>query len=395
MFVQRGRETTRKGSEQHDSERMRASRVSWWSRLALAFVALGLSFALPAAESAAQTYPRCISGCDAKDVRVASVYLGGVASCVGGNQTADLYVRLEGNRTYYCVMLVVDVWVNGLLVQQNLTSTVTADWNGGATDFLVGTITWPCNQSVEIRNIYVQWSANTGCTTGDCVPYNAPSKCIGNYPNVIVYAPLNANFTGTPTNGCAPLTVQFTDLTTGGQDTLAYTYAWDFDGNGTIDSTLRNPQHIYTQAGSYTVTLTVTDARGTVDAETKTSYVTAVDCGADLRVTKTADSGTVIAGNNLTYTVIVTNDGPNMATGVTVTDTLPAGVSFVSYTTNQGTYSSGVWAVGTLSNLGSAMLTLIVNVGPGTTGTLTNTACASGSQTDPNSPTTAARRPPR
>ena len=188
MFVHRSRETTSKGSEQHGSERMRASRVCWWSRLALALFVLGLSFALPAAEAAAQTYPRCISGCDAKDVRVASVYLGGVASCVGGNQTADLYVRLEGNRTYYCVMLVVDVWVNGLLMQQNLTSTVTTDWNGGASDFLVGTITWPCNQSIEIRNIYVQWSANAGCTTGDCVPYNAPSKCIGNYPNVIVAA---------------------------------------------------------------------------------------------------------------------------------------------------------------------------------------------------------------
>jgi hypothetical protein len=167
---------------------MGASRVSWWSRLPLAFVVLGLSFALPAAEAAAQTYPRCISGCTANDVRVNSVYLSRVTSCVGGNQTADLYVDLEGNRTYHCVMLVVDVWVNGLLKQQNLTSAVTEDWSGGASSFRVGTITWPCNQSVEIRNIYVQWSPNKGCTSGNCEPYNAPSKCIGNYPNVLVAA---------------------------------------------------------------------------------------------------------------------------------------------------------------------------------------------------------------
>ncbi len=50
MFVQRGRETTRKGSERHDSERMRASRVSWWSRLTLAFVVLGLSIAVSASD---------------------------------------------------------------------------------------------------------------------------------------------------------------------------------------------------------------------------------------------------------------------------------------------------------------------------------------------------------
>ncbi|MEI6171032.1 MAG: cadherin-like domain-containing protein, partial [bacterium] len=117
-----------------------------------------------------------------------SVYLGSVASCIGGNKTADLYVDLAGNRQYYCVVLVVDVWVNGLLEQRDLTSTVTADWSGGARSFLVGTITWPCNQSVEIRNIYVQWAPNEGCTTGDCSSYKAPSKCIGNYPNVLVAA---------------------------------------------------------------------------------------------------------------------------------------------------------------------------------------------------------------
>ena len=50
MFVRRGRETTRKGSEQHDSERMRASRVSWWSRLAVALVALGLGIAVSASD---------------------------------------------------------------------------------------------------------------------------------------------------------------------------------------------------------------------------------------------------------------------------------------------------------------------------------------------------------
>src|SRR5207302_4082967 len=59
--------------------------------------------------------------------------------------------------------------------------------------------------------------------------------------------------------------------------------------------------------------------------------------GADLAVTKTAFPNPVPLGTNLTYTVTVTNNGPSAATGVTLTDTLPAGVRFVSATPTQGT----------------------------------------------------------
>ena len=42
----------------------------------------------------------------------------------------------------------------------------------------------------------------------------------------------------------------------------AITYAWDFDGDGTIDSTDPNPSHTYTTNGAYTAKLTVKDAGG-------------------------------------------------------------------------------------------------------------------------------------
>jgi len=85
------------------------------------------------------------------------------------------------------------------------------------------------------------------------------------------FAPiLAASFTATPTAGTAPLTVAFTDASTG---TGPLTYAWDFDSDGTVDSTERNPSHTYTSAGSYTVTLTVTNIAGS-DSEIKTAYVT-------------------------------------------------------------------------------------------------------------------------
>ena len=54
-------------------------------------------------------------------------------------------------------------------------------------------------------------------------------------------------------------------------------------------------------------------------------------------------------GDTITFTVTLTNNGPDAATGVQVTDLLPAGLTFVSATPSQGTYDSatGVWDVGT------------------------------------------------
>jgi PKD repeat protein len=54
-------------------------------------------------------------------------------------------------------------------------------------------------------------------------------------------------------------------------DSLGYRYAWDFDGDGMTDSTERNPTHVYPAAGTYTVSLTVSDGYA---SDTKTRVVT-------------------------------------------------------------------------------------------------------------------------
>ena len=81
-----------------------------------------------------------------------------------------------------------------------------------------------------------------------------------------------AEFTGTPVSGDAPLTVDFTDASTG---TIS-SYAWDFDNDGVIDSTEQNPEHVYSTAGIYTVNLTVTGPDGS-DDEVKTDYITVTE----------------------------------------------------------------------------------------------------------------------
>jgi PKD repeat protein len=65
-----------------------------------------------------------------------------------------------------------------------------------------------------------------------------------------------ASFTANPTSGDAPLTVQFTDTSTGGPTS----WSWNF-GDGTT-ATTQNPSHSYANAGSYSVTLTVSNSTG-------------------------------------------------------------------------------------------------------------------------------------
>ncbi|MGK0205806.1 MAG: PKD repeat protein, partial [Planctomycetota bacterium] len=67
-----------------------------------------------------------------------------------------------------------------------------------------------------------------------------------------------ADFTVTPTTGAIPLEVAFTDISVG----TPTTWAWDFDNDGTIDSTEQSPSFTYTTPGTYTVKLTASNAAG-------------------------------------------------------------------------------------------------------------------------------------
>jgi len=71
---------------------------------------------------------------------------------------------------------------------------------------------------------------------------------------------LIAHFLATPSGGPTPLHVQFVDRSFTTDPGGVTSWAWDLDGDGVIDSTQQNPSFVYTQCGSYNVSLTVTDA---------------------------------------------------------------------------------------------------------------------------------------
>jgi len=66
-----------------------------------------------------------------------------------------------------------------------------------------------------------------------------------------------ASFTTNVTSGNAPLAVQFTDTSQ-----YATGWKWDFENDGTVDSNVQNPVHVYAVAGTYTVSLTASNANG-------------------------------------------------------------------------------------------------------------------------------------
>ncbi len=84
----------------------------------------------------------------------------------------------------------------------------------------------------------------------------------------------------------------------------------------------------------------------------------------DLSLTKAASPTTVVVGQNVTFTINLANAGPSTATGVTVRDQIPAGISFVSSTATQGNYDAGtgIWTVGSVATGVSPRLTLVGRV---------------------------------
>lgn len=94
----------------------------------------------------------------------------------------------------------------------------------------------------------------------------------------------------------------------------------------------------------------------------------------DLRLNKSVNNSAPTLGGNVVWTISVSNDGPGNATGVTVQDNLPTGVTYVSSTASQGSYNpgTGIWTINGLNSGSTVSLQITTSVD--TVGTKTNTA---------------------
>ncbi|MBK8150618.1 MAG: DUF2341 domain-containing protein [Acidobacteria bacterium] len=154
------------------------------------------------------------------------------------------------------------------------------------------------------------------------------------------------------------------------------------NGMATV-SVVVNPNAAGTIVNSAGVSSATTD-HNTANNNASASTVANAPNTADLGITQTDSPDPVRVGNTLTYTLVVTNDGPATATGVNVNDILPSGVTYVSATSDHGTCSRpGAVScdLGTLNNGASANITITVT--PNSAGLFTNQASVSGIEPDP------------
>jgi cytochrome c len=124
------------------------------------------------------------------------------------------------------------------------------------------------------------------------------------------------------TNGPTPLKVDFSSAGSNDPDGDPLTFAWDFDGNGTYDSTEANPTHTYTTKGDFTAQLKVTDTTG------KSGYanipITAGNTAPKVTIDFPVNGKLITFGDKIPYKVTVTDpeDGPVDCTKVTVNPAL-------------------------------------------------------------------------
>ncbi len=114
-----------------------------------------------------------------------------------------------------------------------------------------------------------------------------------------------------------------------------------------------------------------TPGNGVVDEDDQAS-VSVTTQEADLSLSKTVDNDHLDEGDEVVFTIVLANGGPDAATGVEVEDALPSGLSLVSASADRGSYSADVWSVGSLSD--GAQATLVVTATVGDSGDFTNTA---------------------
>jgi cytochrome c len=123
--------------------------------------------------------------------------------------------------------------------------------------------------------------------------------------------------TAEPTTGLAPLTVTFSSAGTSDPDGDPITYAWDFDMDGTVDSTEPNPTFTYEQNGVFDATLRVTDSTGRSAAASVVIIIGNTAPVVEL-TTSPAPGEPFQFGQQVTFQVTVTDDSPVDCSTVTV-----------------------------------------------------------------------------
>lgn len=176
---------------------------------------------------------------------------------------------------------------------------------------------------------------------------------------------------GGPCPGTTTVTCQLGTIASNGSATVTIKVTPSTDADLSNTATVSSPTADPDTGNNTAVQTTIVDP--------------APPASADLSVTKSSAPDPVRVGQELTYTITVSNGGPSPATGAVLTDALPGNVTFGSAAASQGSCSGTTTVTCSLGTVASgASATIVVKVTPTTDVDLSNTATATSSTADPN-----------
>ena len=233
---------------------------------------------------------------------------------------------------------------------------------------LVGTISGKAfgdlASCATVTNIPAAFTFNCSSTEGGL--QNGPFIKDGTVQNDILRVPVSG-----AVNGEASITISGSGITTSPSPYIA------FVGQGTTFIDVPVSYNGTSNAGTVSVSVSSGQASGSCSIS-----VSIVEAKTDLQITKTSDVSAATFGSTITFTIKAKNNGPIPSFTTNVTDTWPAGLTFVSATPSKGTVDlgTGVWSMGDLQVNEEATLILTGTINT----TSTNSAVIVGNYTDPN-----------
>jgi uncharacterized repeat protein (TIGR01451 family) len=345
-----------------------------------------ISIAAPQTYVPGQTYPITVTHTNADPTRLRWGFeltvLDTSDEKAGNLQNADALTQVLNNAGPDSARQYIEHSVNGTFIGQQNGASWTFNWTAPPTDIGIVTFYAAGNQANNDGNtsgdyIYKtfvtsapfsatpDFDTNVSPATRATVPNGSAQYTVTITPSAGFTGTVNLSATGLPAGASAnfsPTSVSITDATS-------------------KTSTLTVTTTGGTPLGSFS--LTITGTAGSTIHSTMAALKVVSASSIDLAVTKSASPNPGQVGVSLAYRVTVTNNGPATATNVTLTDTLPAGVTFGFAQTDQGNcVGSGPvnCSLNSLAVGASAIMTITVT--PNSTGLLTNTASANASESD-------------
>ena len=291
------------------------------------------------------------------------------------------------------------IWTIGnLTAGSSSTINITATVNGGtANTSITNTTSAATADQADPTTVGDILAATINVVSADLVTSNSVNVTEVNVGDTVIYT-----LTATNNGPSTATSITLIDKLPNGVTYVSYNGSGSYDNTsgvwtiGTLvngeSKVLEISATVNASAAGKTVTNTISQEAQAAEVDPTTANDDLVSSfnviSNDLVTALTVDKANPNEGDAIAYTLTITNNGPSNATGVSITDNLPIGVTYTSHATSEGTYNSGsgVWSVGSIANGNVATLIINATVNTATGGTtITNTTTdATADNSDPD-----------